>query len=265
MHLHPFCYPEIREGFELEKFLRRGGLPPAFLAPTDGEARAELRDYAGDYLREEILAEAVVRKIDAFSRFLPVAARMNAELINFEAIGSDSQVPSRTVREYYAVLEDTQIGRSLEPLRFKGVKSRKAIATAKFYFFDCGALNALLGRDGFSSESPEFGNLFETWVQQELRAYADYRTERDSTELLFWRNPTGSEVDFVVNGEIGIEVKASRMISPRHLQGLRDLNALKRLRRKIVVCRENEPRTLDGVEILPWREFAERLWAGDLF
>src|SRR5262245_28668904 len=113
-----------------------GSLPPVYLERDASEAWRELLDYAGGYIREEILAEALARKIEAFSRFLPVAAQMNAELLNYEAIASDSQVPARTIREYYAVLEDTLIGRSLLPLRFKGNKSRKAIATAKFYFFD---------------------------------------------------------------------------------------------------------------------------------
>lgn len=263
-YLHPFCFPEVQDRFRLETYLLRGGLPSAFLAETDSEAIEELKDYAGDYLREEILSEAVVRKIEAFSRFLMIAARMNGELLNFEAVGSDAQVPSRTVREYFSVLEDTLVGSVLHPVRFKGKLSRKSISTGKFYFFDCGVLNALLGRRGFSTESPEFGSLFETWVYQELRAYADYRKERDSIEIQFWRSPSGLEVDFIVNGEIAIEVKASQSISSRHLRGLCEFSQLKPLKKKWVVCRERVPRVVDGIEILPWRYFAEKLWAGEL-
>ncbi len=266
MNLSPFVFPEIGEKhFNLERYLFRGGLPAAYLAKTDDEARDELRDYAGDYIKEEILAEAIIRKIEAFSRFLPTAALTNGELLNFEAVASDSQVPSRTVREYYAVLEDTLIGRALEPLRFKGAQSRKSIATSKFYFFDTGALNALVGRNSLPEDSPEFGNLFETWVHNELRAYAEYCKPRDSTEIRFWRSPTGQEVDFVINREIGIEVKSTRKVIKKHTEGLLALDSFHQLKSRIVVSREATPKRIEGIEILPWRIFIQRLWAHELF
>ncbi len=262
--LHPFCFPEIEKTFSIEKVLSTGSLPPAYLADEEGDAWLELRDYAGDYLREEILAEALVRKIDAFSRFLPIAARMNGELLNYTAIGSDAQVPTRTVREYFAILEDTLIGTTLEPHRFRGAKSRKSIATGKFYFFDCGILNALLNRRTVGRETPEFGNLFETWVYLELKAFADYRRPSGEMEISFWRNPSGEEVDFLLNQEIAIEVKSSRSISERHAKGLEALNDLLPLKRRIIVCHESRRRTVRGVEILPWRAFLEELWSGKI-
>jgi predicted AAA+ superfamily ATPase len=260
--LTPFCYPEIIENFELNRYLLRGGLPPVYLAESDQDALDEVKDYAGEYLREEILAEAIVRKIEAFSRFLPNAARMNGELVNFEAVASDAQVPSRTVREYYSVLEDTLVGQMLEPLRFKGAKSRKSIATSKFFFFDCGVLNGLLGRKVLMPDSTEFGNLFETWVLQELVAYRSYRAP--DMDLRFWRNPEGAEVDFVINSEIGIEVKSTRSISTKHCAGLTELSSVVKLRKQIIVCREDQARVVSGIHILPWRTFVELLWDGKI-
>lgn len=262
MLLHPFCYAEIKDQFRLNRVLHLGTLPPVHVLTETGEAWNELRDYSGDYIREEVLAEALIRKIEAFSRFLPVAARMNGELLNFEAIGSDSQVPARTIREYYALLEDTLIGRTLEPIRFKGAKSRKAIATAKFYFFDTGVLNALVSRRSLGEATPEFGSLFETWIHNEIVRYIDYFGDQD--KLQFWRSPTGQEVDFLINGEIGIEVKATRSISERHLDGLTALDSLCKLKTKIIVCRETQRRKLRDVQILPWKDFMESLWGGEI-
>jgi len=169
--LHPFTAQELGEKFDLDQRLQFGGLPPVTLQDGPDDAWRELNDYTGDYLKEEILAEALVRKIDAFSRFLQVAATANGEILNFESVASDAQVPARTIREYFALLEDTLIGSTLEPIQWKGSKARKCTATAKFYFFDCGVLNALLKRKHLRSDSPEFGNLFETWIYQELRTY----------------------------------------------------------------------------------------------
>lgn len=271
-YLHPFCYPELKEltsdKVELEKIVAYGALPPVAAAQVgesheSDSAWRELKDYGGDYLHHEIATEAVVRKIEAFSRFLTIAARMNGELLNFEAIASDSQVPARTVREYFAILQDTLIGRTLEPLRLKGKNSRKSTATAKFYFFDCGVTNALVGRRSVASDSTEFGVLFETWVHNELRAYIDYHLKGDGT-LQFWRHPNGDEVDLIVNGDTAIEVKASRNVTERHIRGLLALNEFKKMRKLIVVSRDSERRRLSGVDILPWRVFAEELWHNDL-
>ena len=60
----------------------------------------DLDAYAGDYHREEVTAEAIVRNIGAFSRFLEVAAHAHGEVINFANLASDAQAPASTVREY---------------------------------------------------------------------------------------------------------------------------------------------------------------------
>lgn len=207
------------------------------------------------------MAEAIVRKVEAFSRFLPVAARMNGELLNFEKIASDSQVPARTVREYYSVLEDTLVGHQLSPIRFEGKNSRKAAATSKFYFFDCGIVNSLLGRKYVSPKSPEFGNIFETWIFHELKTYADYNAHQRDFEILFWRSPTGAEVDFVINREIGIEVKATSSVTKAHAKGLQDLGDIMKLRRRIVVSQDSQKRKFENIEAIPWRAFVEELWS----
>jgi len=271
MTLHPFCYPEFK-GLKrtLPTLLHFGTLPHILTQDSYENAWDELRDYSGDYLKEEIQAEALVRKIEAFSRFLSVAATTNTELLNFQSIGSDAQVPGRTIREYYSLLEDTLLGKTLEPLQFKasGPKKldRKFISTSKFYFFDTGVVNALLGRQDVNENSPEFGILFETFIHNELIAYRDYLSKAKDTPIQCWRSPTGNEVDFVIDGSIGIEVKSSQNLSKRAFQGLQKLSELIPIRRKIVVCRERLPRkSQDGIEILPWTHFLELLWNGDLF
>jgi predicted AAA+ superfamily ATPase len=99
---------------------------------------------AGVYLKEEIQAEGLTRSIGSFFRFLEVAATVNGEQVIFSSVANDAQIPARTVRDHFQVLEDTLVG-SLLPA-FRGTKTRKAMASAKFYFFDVGVANALLER-----------------------------------------------------------------------------------------------------------------------
>jgi len=79
---------------------------------------------------------------------------------------------------------------------------------------------------------------------------------------------SGIEVDFVINDMVvAIEAKSSRTISSHHLKGLRQLAIdHPNVERRIVLCMEDRARrTADGIEIMPYGEFALHLWNGDIF
>jgi predicted AAA+ superfamily ATPase len=255
--LHPLVSAELEFG-HLTRRLNVGSLPAVFDSP---QPREDLKAYVGVYLREEIRAEALVRSIESFSRFLEVAALTNGQLLDYASVSSDTGIPARTVREHYQVLEDTLIGFQLPPYR-RALK-RKPVATAKFYFFDVGVANSLLKRGDIAEGSELFGLALEHLILLELRAYLDYR--RRDRELAFWRTHSGFEVDCLVGDDVGIEVKASRHVTPRDLRGLRALSEDIPLRSRIVVSLEaRERRTDDGITILPVRSFLQRLWADEL-
>lgn len=80
-----------------------GGLPAIYDSKYPEE---ELDAYVKTYLKEEIRAESLVKKIPAFARFLQVAALTSGQMINFSNIASDTAIPLSTVREYYQILQD---------------------------------------------------------------------------------------------------------------------------------------------------------------
>ncbi len=253
-YLHPLVSAELPD-FDLMRALHTGLLPPVWLASDPWE---ELEGYVGEYLEQEVRAEALVRRIDGFARFLRTAALANAELLNFESIASDAQVPARTVREHYAVLTDTLLGRMVEPRS----TNRKAGGHAKFYFFDTGVVHRLLGVRYLPDDGAAFGKAFETWIAHELAARISYH--RLGMDLQFWRDRTGAEVDFVIGDHLAVEVKASRSVADRDLKGLRKLSESVAFRHKIVVCREPAPRRVGDIDIWPWQHFAQAWWAGEL-
>ncbi|MBM3756583.1 MAG: ATP-binding protein [Acidobacteria bacterium] len=254
MHFHPLISAELGGARVLER-CRYGSLPSVLLARSPGKA---LESYVSTYLAEEIRAEGFVRSMQTFSRFLDVAAAANGQIINFTEAGSDAQVPSRTVREHYQLLEDTLIGSTLPP--FQKFTKRKPVATSKFYFFDMGVANHLRKRPRIEAGSTEFGEAFEHLIWQELRAWLSYN-ESDEP-LTFWRTHSGAEVDFVLGDHTAIEVKAAENVTERHLKHLRTFREETTLKRLIVVSQETVPRrTDDGIEILPVEYFLRELWA----
>ena len=257
--LHPLTWPEIPD-FDLLKALDRGLIPAHYDSPRP---RRALEGYVDDYLREEVIAEGLVRNAGAFSRFFDALGFSHGEMINFSNVARDCGVDSKTVREYFQILVDTLLGDFIEP--FSRGRSRAVISRApKFYLFDVGVAGHLGGRSLARVAGPEFGRALEHFILMELHAYRSYR-EMDFP-VRYWRTKSGLEVDFVLgrDAEAAIEVKGSRLVRGDEAKGLRAFCEEHRPRRAIVVCNEDAPRRASGVDVLPWRAFLERLWAGDV-
>ena len=204
--------------------------------------------------------EGLTRNARAFSRFFEALAFCHGELLNYSNIARDCGVSSKTVSEYFQILVDTLLGVLIEP--FNRRRSRAVITRApKFYLFDVGVANHVAGRRIERAGGPEFGRALEHFVLMELLAYRSYR-ERDFP-VRFWRTKSGQECDFVLgrDGEVAIEVKGGASVDRRDIRGLRAFVEEHRPRKAVVVCNESAVRrTEDGILILPWERFLERLW-----
>ena len=257
--LHPLVYPEISD-FSLSKALNSGLLPRHF---KSSYPQRLIESYVGDYLKEEIAAEALTRNVPAFSRFLIVAALTNGELINYQNIASECGVSAPTAKEYFQILEDTLIGKQLPAFRKRA--KRRLIGAPKFYFFDIGVVAHLTHRGRVEKGSELFGRALEHFIYMEILAHSSYSGK--SYPLSYWKTASGFEVDFVLGDhELAVEVKSASMVGNRHLKGMRAFKEEFAARYYIVVSMDPKPRkTADGIDILPWDTFLNRLWDGSIF
>jgi predicted AAA+ superfamily ATPase len=261
--LHPLVPEELGGDFDLQRALRWGTLPVVVTAPDRREA---LEAYAHLYLREEIQAEALVRNLPGFARFLPVAALFHAQVLNIAAVARDAGVARNTVAGYLQVLQDTLLAGLLPAYQSRlRVREQKH---PKLYWIDPGLPRAMKRQLG-PVTAEERGVLFEGWIATVLRAYRDYRRAFD--EWYYWAPGKGSgvEVDFILQKGrdlVAIEVKSSREVSDTMLKGLRAVTDLPRLRRRLLVSLgERRGKTPDGIEIVPLRMLLELLESGRLF
>lgn len=247
---------EIGKGFDLVRLLNRGYLPSLYEA--DRPERL-LASYVGDYLKEEVAAEGLVRNLPVFSAFLNAAALSDGDLVNFANIARDCGVSGHTVKGHFGILEDTLLGRWLPA--FTKRPKRRVVAAPKFYFSDVGVVNHLARRGAIQPGGELFGKAFENWVLHELLAYNAYH--ETFAELFYWRLASGIEVDFVIGDmAVAIDAKASSRITSDHLKGLRHLHDDHPRTRRVVVCLEPKRRTTDdGIEILSAHAFVEELGA----
>jgi predicted AAA+ superfamily ATPase len=261
--MHPFVPEELGEKFDLEETLRYGSLPLVW----DSAARQEtLSAYVQLYLKEEIQAEALVRNLPGFARFLPIAALFHGQNVNVTNIAREAGVARTTVTGYLEILEETLLCFRLPAYVARlRVRERKL---PKWYWCDPGIVRAMKRTAGPMAPEEE-GALFEGLVAQLLRAYKDYRGMCDN--IFYWA-PSGQakqEVDFILIREselIAVEAKSGRTFKNAWCKGLRAIETLEGLQRRIVVYpRGAAMRTEDGIEVLPFGGFADELAAGTLW
>lgn len=255
-HLHPLTHLECGPRFTLEKALGIGTLPSIYSEEKEEDAHRSLKAYVNTYLKEEIAAEAIIRNIGAFLRFLPLAAFENGKLLNYSNIAKETGVSYKTVQEYFQVLQDTLIGFLLPA--FSG-SARKQLAThPKFYFFDTGVHRAVCGKLSVPlyPGTSEYGDVFEHFLICEIARFIDYAGKDHS--LSFYRTKDGAEVDLIVKTPAGktfaVEIKSSQTPDSARLKGLRSFG--RDFPDAALYCAAPVPRArlLEGIKIVPWQD-----------
>lgn len=259
-HLFPLLEEELQNTLDIESILRWGTLPRIVNSQPE-ERDDDLRAYALTYLKEEILVEQLVRKLDPFRRFLQVAAAMNGKTVNYANIAKDVGVDDKTIQSYFSILEDTLIGFFLENWH---TSVRKRLTQApKFYFFDCGVVRALaqhlrvIPMPGTSY----FGELFEQHVLREI-VHRNASLNLD-LQLGYIRTNRDVEIDCVLQRPgkplALIEIKSTTRVTEENARTLKlFLNDFPDAE-FYLLSRDPTPQAFGRIQALPWFLGVERL------
>jgi predicted AAA+ superfamily ATPase len=271
-HLDPLLWSEL--GIGGEQVIREIALPrvnpparypfsdllafgalPAIPSIPETERAGYLRSYAETYLEEEIRAEALSRKIGAFSRFLELAAHESGTSPNLSKLSNESGVSVPAIKAYFQVLEDTLVVERVEP--FLRNARKRILSSPRYYMFDTGVRNALarlpLSRDLADTQK---GMLFEHLVVLELRRRI--RALGKPFRTYYWRTSGGAEVDVILDlGDevIPIEIKHSRTVARSEIRGVeRFLDEYAPLARRgfVVIPEGAKERLTPQITLLPW-------------
>ncbi len=246
LSMFPLAPQEFGKDFHLDTVLQTGSIP---LVWNNSHRQEALSAYTDLYLREEVRAEALVRNLGGFLRFLPVAAVMHGQEVNTSGIARDAAVSRSTVEGYMSILEDTLLTYRLHAFTPKlRVRERRG---SKLYWVDPGLVRAV--KRQFGSVAPEErGSLFEGWVFSVLRTHNT--TARVFDDIGYW-SPTNSqiEVDFLLRRDstsLAIEVKSTKRYSTKLVRGLRSIGNLPGLKKRILVYDgELTFQTEDGINV----------------
>jgi predicted AAA+ superfamily ATPase len=256
-YLFPMTYLELGEQFDLHAVLQNGSLPSLFNLENTQDRHRYLRSYTQTYLKEEITAEQVIRKLDPFRLFLEIAAQQNGEILNYTNIAQDVGVSSLTIQSYFQILEDTLMGFFLYPYHTSIRKRQRA--NPKFYFFDLGVKRSLDGTVtvALTENSYGFGKAFEHFVIAEAIRLNSYFEK--GYRFSYLRTKDHAEIDLIVErpGEplALIEIKSTDAVDERDIRTLR---AFKKDFTQPVdaYCLSRDPiaKAIDSISLLPWQE-----------
>lgn len=255
-NLHPYSHSELQERFRLEEVLRWGSLPKLFTFGSEEEKLLYLKSYVSTYLKEEIAAEQIVRRLNPFRKFLNVAAQSSGQTINFSNIATDSGVSIQTAQSYFQILEDTLLGTLLVPFH-ESVRKRQ-YENPKFYFFDNGVRNALNRTINLElvSGTYAFGNAFEHFIIQEVVKLNN--AKRLDYELSYLRTYDDAEIDLVIERPGAtralVEIKSKDHITERDLRHLTALGSDIANSEMYCLSRDPHAKKIQNVSCLPWEE-----------
>ena len=253
VYLYPLVSAEIPD-FDIDRAVNYGTIPPHYLSRNPWRLLAA---YIDVYLKEEIKEEALVRNLDAFQRFLEVAALTDGEIINYNNIAQECGVHATTVSSYFDILEDTLIGYRIPA--YTKVMKRRLVQAQRFYYFDVGVTNYLLHRKELIRGSADYGHAFEHLVVQELVAYMHYRHCEE--KLSYWRTYTGVEVDIIVgDARIAIEIKSTEVVQNRHIKNLKAFAEEHPDSELMIVSLDVFTRQMGKIECIYVMDFFHRLW-----
>ena len=264
--LFPLTHDEMGNQFSLDEALAWGNLPGVTRFEGDSDKKDFLKAYALTYLKEEIWAEHIVRELDPFRRFLPVAAQANGTILNYSKIARDVGVDYKTIQSYFGILEDTLLGFFIEPYH-RSVRKQQHQAP-KFYFFDTGVKRALENTLDIplKEKSYFFGNAFEHWLITEM--YRLNRYTKKDYRFSYLRTKDQAEIDLIIErpgkNPVLIEIKSTDRPDPLEAKKLECFLDNFKGAEAYILCRTEQMQQMGRVLSLPWAEGIERIFTSEL-
>jgi uncharacterized protein len=251
--LYPFTFIELGNDFHLDNFLNYGGLPSVYQFQQITDKIKYLKSYISTYVKIEIQAEQLLRKLDPFKLFLEFAAQMNGKNLNYSKIAKEIHVDTKTIINYYQILEETYLGFILPSYHTSLRKS--IVLSPKFYFFDTGIKRAL-ERSLHSNVVPKtsyYGEVFEHFVIAEIYKLNEYY-EADY-KLSYFLTKNGSEIDLVLsrgkNETIFVEIKSSLQVDELEVNKISKLIQNTNIK-AYYFSQDKQAQNIDGVLCLHW-------------
>jgi len=193
VRLLPVLYGELDlfGGAGLEKRLLHGGLPQAVL--SDEKDFSFYREWADSFFSRDIQKLFGFRDWEKFNLLFEYIMRQSSGLFDASKAASSAGLSRSTVGAHLSAMETTGAVALIRP--FSGGGRGELVKMPKVYGFDTGFVSFFRGWE--TLRPPDKGVLWEHLVLESLMAF------NPDSRIMYWRDKSGREIDFVVQGDHG--------------------------------------------------------------
>jgi predicted AAA+ superfamily ATPase len=191
IYLPPVLWSECLDGFDIKELDHRflhGGLPEPLLSET--KSAAFFSEWMDSFYARDIQELFGIRNRVGFIKLLQLLLRQSGSLLDYTSLARSSDLSRHTVKAHIEALSIAHAVFLLPP--FQGGGRREITRRPKGYAFDTGFVTFVKGWDSIREDDRGF--LWEHLVLDTLR------TAVDDSNVFYWRDKSGREVDFVIKG-----------------------------------------------------------------
>ncbi|MDQ5930784.1 MAG: ATP-binding protein, partial [Bacteroidota bacterium] len=216
-----------------EEFIQFGGFPEVVLAEDTDDKTAYLKDILNSHIELDVKLLGDVSSSDVLYKLILLLANRVGSKMDYSKIANLLGINRLKVKEYILLLEYTYLIKTIKPFT-KGI-DKEITKQPKIFFADTGLLQIC----GQTSS----GAIFENAIAHQLALIG---------ELNYYEKSSGTEIDFILDKKIAIEVKET-------LAGF-DIKSLQKRSKPL----ELEQNILIGRELAP-SGFNDFVWGGNVF
>lgn len=196
--LHPLSFTEMTEhhGFLTEKRLTEHRMVFGYypdIAINVGSEIKLLKTLASSFLYKDLLMIEQIKKPALLEKILKALALQVGNEVSFNELGQLTSSDKNTVEKYTGFLEQAYIIFKLEGLN-RNVRN-EIKKGRKFYFYDNGIRNAVLGNFQPLGSRTDVGVLWENFIISERFKYLSNKDV--DFNRYFWRTTQQQEIDYI--------------------------------------------------------------------
>jgi predicted AAA+ superfamily ATPase len=181
----------------LDEKLIFGSYPELYFMESESDKKEYLNELVNSYLLKDILAFDGVRNSAKILDLLKLIAFQVGKEVSFQELGKQLGMSKNTVERYLDLLEKVFV---LKNIRGFSRNLRKEVTkTSRWFFWDNGIRNALIGDFKPLTLRNDTGALWENYVITELIKKGSYRHE--FAGYYFWRTYDQQEIDLLEEKE----------------------------------------------------------------
>ena len=190
----------------LDNRLIYGSYPEIITAEEESLKKEKLREIINSYLYRDILELDGIKKSDKIYQLLQLIAFQVGKEVSSSELGRSLGISRITVDRYLDLLEKSFVVKKI--MGFSRNLRKEVVKNHRYYFYDNGIRNGLIGNFNPLSARDDAGSLWENYIVMERLKKQEY--SRIYANNYFWRTYDKKEIDLVEEREgklFGYEIK----------------------------------------------------------